>query len=314
MLRWNETRFSRVFGDISILSRLEQLGKNPRSFDNLVAVGFPDHQLDEAREWFTEAAITPVEQYAANRMAQGFFEDEVLLSIFCRYFECTDWKLEGSPWFFSKQDYRRFFKVLIDPMDFHVAQLEKSSGEERWGVSFLKLPFDLGMEDAKRSLWREICQRDFFWKSQASYTHLRAEQLFQYLKRTMDIARFSTNAFNYKWEQVFRAEFHDSLRRFEFVLERQVRGWQEKRKAKASSGFHYGSYPRAQHSGETDLLQALAYLNLDASTVTLGELRRSFRRLSKHAHPDHGGHPREFQRLSACKDIVESWLRRRQPN
>lgn len=314
MLRWNETRFSRVFGDVSILSRLEQLGRNPRSLDNLVAVGFPDHQLDEAREWYADAAITPVEQYAAGRMAQGFFEDESLLSIFCRYFECTDWKLESSPWFFSKQDYRRFSKVLIDPVDFHTSQLEQGSGEERWGGSFLKLPFDLGMEDAKRSLWRELCQRDFYWKPQASYAHLRAEQLFQYLKRTMDIGRFSANAFNYKWEQGFRAQFHESLQRFEFVLERRVREWQEQRKAKASSGFHYGSYPRAQHPGETGLLQALTYLDLDASTVTLSELRRSFRRLSKHTHPDHGGDPQEFRRLSACRDNVESWLRRRQAN
>ena len=314
MLKWNETRFSRVFGDISVLSRLEKLGRNPRNLENLVAVGFPSHQLDEARDWYADAAITPVEKYAAGRMAQGLFEDESLLSIFCRYFECTDWKLESSPWFFSEQDYRRFFKVLIDPVDFHIAQLEQGSGGERWGGNFLKLPFDLGMEDARHSLWREIHQREYFWKPQTNYAHLRAEQLFQYLKRTMDMARFSANAFNYKWEQGFRVKFHDSLQRFEFVLERRVREWQEKRKAKGPSGFHYGSYTRAQPSGETGLIQALAYLNLDAATVTLSELRRSFRRLSKHTHPDHGGDPGEFQRLSTCRELVESWLQRRQAN
>lgn len=88
MLRWNEARFSRVFGDVAILSRLEKLGKGPRNFENLVGVGFPSHQLDEVRAWYADAAKTPVERYAADKLALGFFEDESLLSIFCNYFEC----------------------------------------------------------------------------------------------------------------------------------------------------------------------------------------------------------------------------------
>lgn len=314
MLRWNETRFSRVFGDESILSRLEQLGKNARNFENLVGVGFPEHQLDEAREWYADAARTPVEKYAAGKMAGGFFEDESLLSIYCRYFECTDWKLESSPWFYSKPDYRRVFKVLIDPVDYHVTQLEQGAGEERWGVSFLKLPFDLGMDEARRSIWQEIIQRDYFWKPQANYAHHRADQMFQYLKRSLDMEKFSPNHYNYGWEQNFRALFHESLRRFEIVLERRVREWQERRKAKTSHKFHYGSFKRAEIEAGSGLQQALAYFNLEQATVTLGGLRKSFRLLSKSKHPDHGGDPEEFRRLSACKDIVESWLRRRPRN
>ena len=141
-----------------------------------------------------------------------------------------------------------------------------------------------------------------------------AEQLFQYLQRTIDIVRFSANQFNYGWEQAFRSQFQESLHRFEFVLERRVREWQEMRKAKTSSGFHYGSFRRAQHSGETSVQQALAYLRMEASTATLSGLRSSFRRLSKRTHPDHGGDPEEFRRLSAYKAIVESWLRRRRAN
>lgn len=311
MLRWNETRFSRVFGDVAILSRLEQLGKTPRSFENLAAVGFPNHQLDEARDWYADAAKTPVEKYAAGKMAQGFFEDESLLRIFCRYFECTDWKLEGSPWFFSEQEYRRFYKVLIEPVDYHAAQLEQAAGEDRWGMSFLKLPFDLGMEEAKRSLWQEIAQRDYYWKPQTSYAHLRADQLFQYLQRTVNLVGFSANQFNYKWESDFRTQFLESLQRFEFVLERRVREWQEQRRAKTSSGFHYGSFKRARRPAETSLQQALAYMELEPATATLGRLRQSFRLLSKRTHPDHGGDPDEFRRLSAYRDIVEEWLRRR---
>lgn len=310
MLRWNEARFSRVFGDVAILSRLEKLGKGPRNFDNLVGVGFPSHQLDEVRAWYADTAKTPVERYAADKLALGFFEDEPLLRIFCNYFECTDWKLEGSPWFFSQQDYNRFFKVLIDPVEFHIAQLEAGAGEERWGTSFLKLPFDLGMEDAKRSLWREICKREFFWKPQTSYIHLRADQLFQYLKRTVNIEEFASDRFNYNWEQSFRARFQDSLHRFESVLERNVRGWQEKRKEKSSSGFHYGSFRSIRHGGEATLMRALEYLGLDRATATLNGLQRTFRRLSKQTHPDHGGTPEEFRRLSAYKEVVESWLQR----
>ena len=311
MLRWNEGRFSRVFGDVAILARLEHLGKNPRQFENLVGVGFPEHQLHETRDWYHRDATTAVERYAADKMAQGFFEDESLLEVFCRYYECTDWKLVGSPWFFSAQDYRRFNKVLIDPVEFHIAQLEQGLGEEHWGVNFLKLPYDLGMERAKRSLWQEICQRDFYWKPHASYTHLRAEQLFQYLKRNVNIVNFSVNQFNYKWERNFRKQFHASLKRFEEALERCVRRWQDQRKDKTRSGFRYESYRAVQPRDGAPLHAALGHLELDLETVTLKRLRNAFRRLSKQAHPDHGGTPEAFRTLSTYKDVVETWLHRK---
>ncbi|MCZ6534004.1 MAG: hypothetical protein O7A08_13715 [SAR324 cluster bacterium] len=312
MPRWNEGRFSRVFGDVAVLSRLEHLGKNPRQFEHLVTVGFPEHQLREARDWYYKDATTAVERYAADRMAQGFFEDESLLDLFCRYYECTDWKLVGSPWFFSKQEYHRLFKVLTDPVEFHIAQLEQGLGEERWGASFMKLPYDLGMENAKRSLWQEICQRDHFWKPLASYSHLRAEQLFQYLKRTVNIVDFSVHQFNYNWEQAFRKQFHPALEIFGEALERCVRGWQDKRKEKTTRRFHYESYRTARRKSDDNLQAALAYMNLDPEAVSLKSLARAFRRLSKNTHPDHGGTPEEFRKLSAYKAVVESWLMRSQ--
>ena len=61
MPKWNEGRFSRIFGDVAVLSRLEHLGKNPRHFEHLVTVGFPEHQLRETRDWYYKDATTAVE-------------------------------------------------------------------------------------------------------------------------------------------------------------------------------------------------------------------------------------------------------------
>jgi hypothetical protein len=300
-----------VFGDLAVLTRLEHLGKHPRRFENLVQVGFPEHQLLEARDWYYRDATTAVERYAAEKMAQGYFEDESLLELFCRYYECTDWKLEQSPWFFSREDYRRFNKVLVDPVKFHVAMLEEEKAEERWGANFLKLPFDLGMEQAKRSLWQEILRRDYYWKPQSSYVHLRAANMFDYLARTLDIVDFSLNQFNYRWEQAFRKKLEPGLREFVRVLERCVRMWQDRRQERTHRRFHYRSYRSLrQHPGEANLQQALAYLGLEPDSVSLRSLRRRFRHLSKKTHPDQGGSPEEFRRLAACKELVEDWLKR----
>ncbi len=309
-LRWTEERFSRVFGDLAVLARLEHLGRHPRRLENLVRAGFPEHQLLEARDWFFRDAQTAVERYAGEKMAQGFFEDESLLELFCRYFECTDWKLEQSPWFFSKDDHRRFNQAVVAPVAFHVARLEEERGEERWGASFLKLPFDLGMEEAKKSLWREILQRDFYWKPQANYAHLRAAAMLEYLGRSVDIGGFSIHQFNYSWEQTFRRQLEPELKGFEQVLERKVRAWQDQRKEKTTRRFHYQSYSPATSRNGVGVRQALQYLGLEGKSVSLKSLRRRFRHLSKKSHPDQGGDPEDFRRLSACKERVEAWLKR----
>ena len=62
---------------------------------------------------------------------------------------------------------------------------------------------------------------------------------------------------------------------------------------------------------EVGLRQALAYMKMDPATATLSGLGKSFRLLSKTTHPDHGGDPEEFRRLSAHREVIESWLRRR---
>lgn len=309
MLKWNEARFSRVFGDVAVLVRLEHLGRSVRSFDNLVRAGFPEHQLAEARECYFQDAGTAVERFAAEKMTEGFFEDESLLALFCRYYECSDWKLEQSPWFFSKEEYRSFFRELINPVEYHIAKLEQGNGEKRWGGNFVKLPYDLGMEQAKRSLWEEISRRDFPWKPQANYGHMRAQNAFQYLYGSVDIVDFSVHQFHYRWEQLFRNQFAGPLERFQEALERCVRQWQDMRK-ETTRGFRYGAYETALAGADASVRQAFAHLGLAPETTSLGSLRNAFRNLSKTAHPDHGGSPKDFHRLSASKEVIENWLKR----
>ena len=307
----NSARFLRVFGEEAVLARLERLGKNPRTFDNLVSAGFPPEQLAEARNWYLRDAANPVEQFAGQQMNMGFFEDESLLQVFCRFFECKDWKLEQSNWFFSKEDYHRFFRVITEPVEFHAVRLEQGFGEDRWGRYFFKLPFDLGMDEAKRSLWEEICRGDFYWKAHAKYTHLRADNLFHYLRRTVELANFSLDQFHYNWERVFRVKLQAPLSRFVEALERAVRRWQEVRKEKATGRFRYRAFSTSTAAFQSHLDLALEFLGLEPATASRKMLRRNFRRLSKKLHPDHGGSPDEFRRLSACKELVETWLHRR---
>ncbi len=307
----NQQSFTRVFGNQAVLYRLERLGRSTRVFANLVQAGFPARQLIDACQWYSESAGTPVEHYARRNMARGFFEDESLLKLFCRYFECTDWKLENSPWFFSQDEYDRFYTALIDPVEFQIAQLEQGLGEDRWGGYFLKLPFDLGMSQAKMALWDDICHHDYYWKPLDTYGHLRAEGMFGYLRRTFDILHFSPSRFNYNWERAFRDRFQRTLRRFEQKLEESARLWQELRREGRNQRFQYRSYTAG--SG-VPLYQepalAFSFLGLDPATATVKRVRREFRRLSKETHPDHGGSREAFQRLSRYKEIAEAWLTR----
>ncbi|HEX7929052.1 MAG TPA: hypothetical protein VF678_15760, partial [bacterium] len=224
------SQIDRVYGDSAVLGRLERLGRNARVFPNLVKAGFPPGQLAQASQWFQRDAQSAVERHASQHLARGFFEDETLLRLFCQYFDCTDWKLENSPWFVSREDYARFFHEVIGPVEFETAQLEGGGGEERWGVYFLKLPFDLGMEQAKRALWKDICHREHYWKPLSDYTHLRAEQLFQYIQRTFDIVTFTPDFYHYHWERTFRGQLYQAMRHFSEALEHAVRRWREQRK------------------------------------------------------------------------------------
>jgi hypothetical protein len=302
--------FSRVVGNEAVLSRLERLGRTPRLFPNLVEAGFPARQLDDARAWFAQAADHPVEHYASQNMARGFFEDESLLTLLCRYFECTDWKLEKSPWFFSQDDYGRFYGALIEPVEFQTTQLEQGFTEERWGAYFTKLPFDLGMQRAKQALWDDVCHQEHYWKPLGTYAHLRAEALLGYLKRTLNVVHFTPDRFNYYWESEFRRRFYRAMRRFEQKLEEAVRLWQELRRERRHR-FRYHTYVGAAATAPGhELLQAFAALGLEPTTATVQGVRHAFRRLSKETHPDHGGSPEAFQRLAHFRELAEAWLMR----
>ncbi len=311
MMFGESSQIDRIYGDSAVLGRLERLGRDPRVFPNLVRAGFPPQQLAQAGQWFMRDAQSAVERHACQQLARGFFEDETLLRLFCQYFECIDWKLENSPWFFSREDYTRFFTALVGPIDYETAQLAQGAGEEKWGEYFLKLPFDLGMEQAKRALWHDLGRREHYWKAQGEYTHLRAEQLFQYLQRTVDIVNFTPDFYHYHWERAFRSQLYQAVRRFGEALEHAVRRWQEQRKERPR--FSYGTYGGAETPVlQIEVLQALAYLGLEANTVTVSDMRAAFRRRSKEAHPDLGGDPAEFLRLSHYRDVLEDWLKGRE--
>jgi len=304
-------RLDRVYGDNAILGRLERLGRERRVFPNLVKAGFPPQQLSEASQWFMREAQTPVHRHACQELTRGFFEDETLLRLFCQFFDCTDWKLETSPWFFSKEDYRRFFAALLDPVDFETQQLEFGFGEAKWGAYFLKLPFDLGMQQARRALWLEVCRREHYWKTQVDYTHFRAQQLQGYVQRTLDIVHFSPDIYHYDWERVLRGKLYAALRRFDEVLEQAVRRWQDVRRERER--FTYGAWLGAELPPlDFQVLQAVSHMGLEAGSATAQDMRSAFRRLSKECHPDAGGDPAEFLKLSHDRDVLEDWFKRRE--
>jgi hypothetical protein len=306
----SQAHFTRVFGNEAVLSRLERLGRNPRVFANLVEAGFPPRQLVDARQLFAQTAGSSVEHYASQNMARGFFEDESLLKLLCRYFECTDWKLENSPWFFSQDDYEHFFSALIEPVEFQSAQLERGFSEAQWGGFFARLPFDLGMERAKQALWDDICRQEHYWKPLSTYAHLRAEALLGYLKRTLNISHFTPDRYNYHWEGLFRQRFYRGMRRFEQKLEEAVRLWRELKRERRHR-FQYQDYSALSAAAlGHDVLQAFAGLGLEPGTATLAGVRRAFRQLSKETHPDHGGSHEAFQRLGRYKELAEAWLTR----
>jgi hypothetical protein len=299
----------RVLGDGAVLARLERLGRNPRVFPNLVKAGFPAEQLAEASTWYIRDARSGVERHAGQLLAQGYFDDEPLLALLCRYFGCTDWKLENSPWFFGPGDYERFFHALVGPVEYATAHLESTDAETRWGEFFLRLPFDLGMDEALRSLWGEILHREHYWKPQSDYTHLRAGALFGYVQRSVDIVGFTPDHYHYAWEQTLRAQLYATLARFRQGLEVAVRRWQEQRRDRTER-FNYGTYMGGRVVVmDLDVLRALAYFGLDLNTVDEKALRTVFRQRSKDCHPDLGGDPAEFQELSRHKDVIETWLR-----
>ncbi len=122
----------RVTGDDAVLGLMARVGRNPRVFANLVEAGFPEPQLLHAREHFVRGAETPVEHHAARRMSQGYFDDEDLLSLFCRFYDCQDWRLESSSLFFARQEYERFFDALTTPVGFETRLLTEGGGQETW--------------------------------------------------------------------------------------------------------------------------------------------------------------------------------------
>ena len=306
--------FTRVLGNDSVLHLLGRVGRESRTFSHLVHAGFPPDQLTEACRNFAHAADLPVDRAAVHRIGQGYFDDEELLQLFCQYYECDDWKLESSPLFFAKQDYQRFYQSLLSPIDFAARVLEQRRGEDEWGPLFLRHPFNLGMEIAKGTIWREVREKEHHWQRLETYVDLRAEMLFQYLMGTVNPIDDSKNLFYFNWERDFLEGFDASLNRFSEALERAVRHWQDVRnREKRRARLKRGKYPKPNDVPLIEVREALNHLGLDQSSATLEELRGSFRRLSKSAHPDQGGSDASFRYLSACREIAESWIRNRSP-
>lgn len=302
----------RVTGDDAVLGLMVRVGRNPRVFANLVAAGFPEPQLLKAREHFARGAETPVEHHAARRMSQGYFDDEDLLSLFCRFYDCQDWRLESSSLFFARQEYERFFDALTTPIGFESRLLAEGGGQETWEGFFLRYPFDLAMEKAKTELWNGVFQQEHYWSKLTSYYDLRAQNLFEYLRRKIDVAHFSRDIFFFNWEREFRLRLNAVLRDFQETLERSVRRWQEARnKERNRPKFHYGSFRAPVPQPGITAREAMTHLGLDRESATLRDLRRNYRKMSKEAHPDQGGSDDSFRFLLACREIAEAWIRDR---
>ncbi len=307
-------RVARLLGDTAVLERLARLGSHPRVFEGMVRAGFPAEQLAEAVRLYVKSAETPLERYAGQQMLRGMFEDESLLQLLTRYYECNTWRLEASPWFCAPGDEEQFTQALLRPVASHTAQLRAGAGEDRWAGSFIKLPFEMGMERAKRSLWHELMQLEYFWRPRRSYAQHRAAQMFGYLSRTMEPSGFSPHTYSYAWERRFRERFAAALHDFTEALGARVRLWQTGGKQEERSGrFEYQRYDAARRLGRgaLGLGEARQLLGIESAEVTLHEVRRCFRRRSMELHPDLGGSPEAFRRLVDAKETLEAWLSRR---
>jgi hypothetical protein len=303
---------SRVLGDDAVLRALERVGREARTFGNLVGAGFPPGQLDEARQNFIQAAETPVDRHAGRRMGQGFFDDEELLTVFCRYYGCTDWRLEGSPLFFAKLDYEKLYHALTSPFDFEASLLDQGHGQERWAHLFLRLPFDLAMTKAKATLWDDVRRREQYWHRQASYRNLRASKLFHYLGQHVQVSGFSRDVFFFNWEREFRRRLDAAMQTFQEALERALRRWQEERnQERRKSQFRYGHFADGPMQPLLSVREAMLRLEVELESATLDDVRRAFRRLSKAAHPDQGGSDESFRLLATCREVAEAWIRNR---
>lgn len=306
-------RVARLLGDDAVLERLARLGSYPRVFEGMVRVGFPAEQLAEAVKLYVKSAETPLERYAGQQMLRGIFEDESLLQLLTRHFECAEWRLEASPWFCSPADHEQFTEALLRPVEFHTARLRAGEGEARWAGSFVKLPFAMGMERAKRSLWHELMQLEYYWRGRQSYVQHRAAQMFGYLCRTMEPSAFSPLRFSYAWERRFRERFAEALGDFAAVLGARAREWQAAHQEERGGRFEYQRYEAMPPLGVGSLgiSEARQLLGMEAMEVTVHEVRRCFRRRSMELHPDRGGSPEAFRRLVDAKETLEAWLGRR---
>lgn len=296
-------RGERIVGDDPVLERLARLGGRPRSFKNLVTVGFPPAQLRWATQRCVKNASTTVEIYAKQRMLRGFYEDESLLGLFVDSFGCTDWKLEHSPWFFSSEEYECFFERVLKPAEFCVQRLlQRSAGEgfEEWRPLFERFPLALALSQARAVLWRHIEESEYPWRHAKTYADVRATAMFRYLGQRITPLRFYEEDYRYLWERRFRRKFAALLLRFEQAL---LQAQQHRQPQQRAQEAQQASWPK-------EILRAFALLSLEPRPTTRDEIHRAFRRCSKKAHPDHGGTERAFCELIRGCSLLEAWLSR----
>ncbi len=317
----------RLVGDEPVLLRLAKLGGKPRHFVHLVQAGFPPRQLWQASCWWLEEARLPLEICAAKSIQRhGFYEDDALLALLVRYYGCTDWRLEKSPWFFSSQEYDRLFRWLLQPAWRVIEHLEAGNPEceQEWTLHFTRVPYAIGMQYCRQRLWLEhmLC-RDIPWQAPKGYVTQQAKVLLGYLTKRVNVLRIQHTQARYPWEQNFLSLLAPVMERFEHTLEMALRRMRARqRKQAARDGFKHHDYTQQKNGSDGHLRnkkmptmgmvrQALVAFGLSATKVDLAQVKQAFRRLSKGRHPDHGGTEEGFCELLRQKETLETWLARK---
>ena len=311
----------RLVGDEPVLARLAKLGGAPRHFTQLVRAGFPAKQLWQTSCWLKEEARHALDLHAANIIQQhGFYEDDALLTLLTRHYECTEWRLVCSPWFFSPQEYEQLFAWLLKPAWQQIERLEAgdSTCEAMWLVHFACAPHVISMQHCRQRLWVEhMLQRSIPWQSPQTYIGQRAQGVLGYLSKQVNVLKPQPTQARYPWEQRFLQSLAPVMDRFEHTLEmalRRARAQQRKKAAREGFRHHHYNQREQQRPGQglmpsmAVVQQALTAFGLTFGNATPVQVKQAFRHLSKTKHPDHGGSEAAFCALLKQKETLEAWL------